>query len=462
MRNRWWKGTLLLAVLAMFTIACGGAEEAAETTQAPQTTATTAAPAAEESMEEESMEEESMEEETMEEETMEEETMEEETMEEESMEEESMGPDLSHLTTTPDEPKGGVIRIGTTPSYDDRLWSYAAAIGMDARLGLDLELIPFVDIPYVPLQNDEIDMLFSCQICYGTVIENFPEYRNYLISNQYQGFVLIGRAGEAVVYEEALERLGDADAAKAELAESIRGKEFVKTEGFPTTFERRLLENIGLQFEDVTFKYYSSLETMNFSYLNGEADYYTGDLSAQARMLFSEELAGQYVVAAPLELFGASAILYSTEGVRADWLDENPETVLRSLAIWFRASRYLEEYPEIVGDYVGNEAKDQTGGTSLGSLVTARILTELNYFPLLDDAKEYMFTPGEITYFGNVVADRFAAGREEGYIAEGIEWQDYEVEEVWFNRLLEREDLVAWINAPLGTGVGPDGDVPQG
>jgi len=362
-----------------------------------------------------------------------------------------------------------VIRIGATPSYDDRLWSYAASIGMDTRIGLDLEIIPFVSIPYTQLQTDEIDMLFSCQICYGTIIGEFPEYRNYLITNQYQGFVLIGRAGETVVYEEALERLGDEEAAMAELAESMRGKEFVKTEGFPTTFERGLLENIGLTFDpddtanqDVVFKYYPSMEAMNFGYLSGEADYYTGNLSAQARMLYSEELAGEYVVAAPLELFGASAILYSTEGVRADWLEENPETVLRSLAIWYRASRYLDAYPEIVGEFVGEEAKDQTGGTSLGAFVTSRIMTELNYFPLLDDAKDYMFTPGELTYFGNVVADSFASGREEGYIAEGVDWQDHEVQEVWFNRLLEREDLVAWINAPLGTGVGPNGDEPQG
>ena len=426
MRNRWWKGTLLLAILAMLAIACGDAEEEAPTTtQAPQTTTTTEAMVEEEPM--------------------------------------------VDLSVAPDEPKGGVIRIGATPSYDDRLWSYAASIGMDTRIGLDLEIIPFVSIPYTQLQTDEIDMLFSCQICYGTIIGEFPEYRNYLITNQYQGFVLIGRAGETVVYEEALERLGDEEAAMAELAESMRGKEFVKTEGFPTTFERGLLENIGLTFDpddtanqDVVFKYYPSMEAMNFGYLSGEADYYTGNLSAQARMLYSEELAGEYVVAAPLELFGASAILYSTEGVRADWLEENPETVLRSLAIWYRASRYLDAYPEIVGEFVGEEAKDQTGGTSLGAFVTSRIMTELNYFPLLDDAKDYMFTPGELTYFGNVVADSFASGREEGYIAEGVDWQDHEVQEVWFNRLLEREDLVAWINAPLGTGVGPNGDEPQG
>ena len=427
MHNRWWKGTLLLAILAMLAIACGEAEEeeAPTTTQAPQTTTTTAAMVEEEPM--------------------------------------------VDLSVPPDEPKGGVIRIGATPSYDDRLWSYAASIGMDTRIGLDLEIIPFVSIPYTQLQTDEIDMLFSCQICYGTIIGEFPEYRNYLITNQYQGFVLIGRAGETVVYEEALDRLGDEEAAMAELAESMRGKEFVKTEGFPTTFERGLLENIGLTFDpddtanqDVVFKYYPSMEAMNFGYLSGEADYYTGNLSAQARMLYSEELAGEYVVAAPLELFGASAILYSTEGVRADWLEENPETVLRSLAIWYRASRYLDAYPEIVGEFVGEEAKDQTGGTSLGAFVTSRIMTELNYFPLLDDAKDYMFTPGELTYFGNVVADSFASGREEGYIAEGVDWQDHEVQEVWFNRLLEREDLVAWINAPLGTGVGPNGDEPQG
>ena len=429
MSNRWWKGTLLLAILAMLAIACGDAEEEAPTTtQAP---ATTQAPTTTAAM----------------------------------VEEEPM----VDLSVPPDEPKGGVIRIGATPSYDDRLWSYAASIGMDTRIGLDLEIIPFVSIPYTQLQTDEIDMLFSCQICYGTIIGEFPEYRNYLITNQYQGFVLIGRAGETVVYEEALERLGDEEAAMAELAESMRGKEFVKTEGFPTTFERGLLENIGLTFDpddtanqDVVFKYYPSMEAMNFGYLSGEADYYTGNLSAQARMLYSEELAGEYVVAAPLELFGASAILYSTEGVRADWLEENPETVLRSLAIWYRASRYLDAYPEIVGEFVGEEAKDQTGGTSLGAFVTSRIMTELNYFPLLDDAKDYMFTPGEITYFGNVVADSFASGREEGYIAEGVDWQDHEVQEVWFNRLLEREDLVAWINAPLGTGVGPNGDEPQG
>ena len=451
MRNRLCKRLAALAVSAMIAAACGGgADEPAETTPAPQTTATTvppttaAAPASDDSMDDDDMDAVAMDDDM------------------DSMEEEA-GPDLSHLASPPDEPKSGVIRIGATPSYDDRLWSYANSIGMDDRIGLDLQIIPFVSIPYVQLQTDEIDMLFSCQICYGTIIEEFPEYRNYLITNQYQGFVLIGRDGETVVYEEALERNGgDEEAAMAELAESFRGKQFVKTEGFPTTFERGLLENIGMEFEDVEFKYYPTMEAMNFSYLNGEADYYTGNLSAQARMLYSEELAGDYVVAAPLELFGPSAILYSTEGVRADWLEENPETVLRSLAVWYRAARYLEEFPEIVGEFVGEEARDQTGGTSLGAFITSRIMTELNYFPLLEDAKDYMFTPGEITYFGNVVADSFEAGREEGYIAEGVEWQDYEVSGDWFNRLLEREDLVAWINAPLGTGVGPDGDVPIG
>ena len=75
MSNRWWKGTLLLAILAMLAIACGDAEEEAPTTtQAP---ATTQAPTTTAAM----------------------------------VEEEPM----VDLSVPPDEPKGGLIRIGATP-----------------------------------------------------------------------------------------------------------------------------------------------------------------------------------------------------------------------------------------------------------------------------------------------------------------------------------------------------------
>ena len=368
--------------------------------------------------------------------------------------------DLSGLTASPAEPKGGLIRIGTTPSYDDRLWAFAESIGMDTRIGLELELIPFPGgIPYTQMQTDEIDMLFSCQPCYGSVIENFPSYRNYLITNEYQGFTMIGRTGQYTYAQALTDNGNDTDAAKAAFAEELVGTEILKPEGFPTTQEESLLAGLGLTLgEEVTLRFYADITGMNFAFLQGEGDFYIGSLDMQTRLLFSDELAGEYVVAAPLELFGRS-VLYSTEGVTQEWLDENPETALRSLAVWYRAARYLEELPDIVGEFVGEDAKASSGGVSLGGNVTARVMTELNYFMTLEAAQEYMFTPGTNTYFGNI-EDRFISGIEGGTIPEGTVWSDYEVEEEWFTRLLAREDLVAWINLPLGTGVGPDGDLP--
>ena len=372
--------------------------------------------------------------------------------------------DLSHLTTPPDEPRGGEIRFAKSPSFDDALWPFAIEIGMDKRIGIELVAVPFpATTPYVPLATGDIDLLASCQPCYGAQVENFPTYRNYLITNEYQGFSLTGRVGESLSFEEALaNNPGDREAAIAELAETLKGKTIAKAEGFPTSQEENLAANIGLtccnEGDDMSLQFFPTLEAMDFGFLRGEADLYIGILNTQMRLLFSDELAGEYHVVAPLELFGR-AVLYSTEGVTQKWLDENPETALRSLAIWYRVSRYLAEFPDIVGDFVSEYQKAATGGVSLGGNVIGAALTELNYFPLLDEAEEYMFTADSKTYYGNI-ADNFESGIAGGTIPEGTVWSDHEVELEWFNMLMAREDLVAWINAPLGTGVGLDGDVP--
>ena len=355
------------------------------------------------------------------------------------------------LSLAPDDGREGVVRIGTTPSYDDRLFAYAESIGIAENLGLSFELIPFVDIPFQQLAVDDIDWLFACQFCYGNVLEEFPNYRTPLITNHYKGFVVIGRAGD-LTFEQALaDNDGDREAALKDLADFVRGKDIPRQEGGSTAPIQIFLESLGLTLDDVTITRPANRDVLAQGFLAGEFDLYLGTLNRQARMLYSEELAGQYVVVGPLELFGGRALWYSTEGVTQDYLDCCYESVLRTVAAWYRAARYLKEMPEIVGDFVARDAIAATGGESLGDLLTVEILTELNHFYTLEEAGALLYDPSAPTYFGIPGETAFTAYPD-------LDWSDFELEEQIYNDLIARDDLVAFINRPLGSGVGRNGD----
>ena len=359
---------------------------------------------------------------------------------------------MDDLSTPPDDGRGGVVRIGTTPSYADRLFAYADALGIPEQLGLTFELIPFVDIPFQQVALGEVDWLFSCQFCYQAVLEEFPGYRTPLITNHYKGFVVIGRTGD-LTWEQALaDNSGDVEAAKADLAEFVRGKDIPRQEGGSVAPIRIFLEEIGLTLDDVVISRPANRDALGQAFLAGEFDLYLGTLNRQARMLYSEELAGQYVVVGPLELFGGRALWYSTEGVSQDYLDCCYETVLRTVAAWYRAARYLEAYPEIVGEFVTADALAATGGESLGELLTTQILTELNHFFTLEEAATLLYDENADTWFGIPGQAAFASMPE-------LTWDDYELEAKVFADLMARQDLVDFINQPLGSGVGPNGDI---
>ena len=353
--------------------------------------------------------------------------------------------------TPPNDGRDGVVNIGTGPSYDDRLFSYAASIGMPAKLGLTFNMIPFTSIPYQQLARGDIDWLYSCQFCYQRQLEEFPSYRTPLITNHYKGFVVIGRAGD-LTFEQALaNNNNDREAALKELAEFVRGKDIPRPEGDSTAPIQVFVDSIGLTLEDIVISRPADRQAVANAFLRGEFDFYLGNLPNQSRMLYSEELKGQYVVVAPLELFGGRALWYSTEGVTQDYLDCCYETVLRTVAVWYRASRYLEAMPEIVATFVAAEAAPSTGGENLGDVTTVGLLTELNHHFTLEDAARLLYDENAPTYFGIPGEQAFA-----GY--PDFDWTDTEVEGQIFADLMARQDLVDFINRPLGSGVGPNGD----
>ena len=355
------------------------------------------------------------------------------------------------LSQPPDDGRDGVVNIGTGPSYDDRLFGYADSIGIPEKLGLTFELIPFTSIPFQPLARGDIDWLYACQFCYTRTLEEFPSYRTPLITNHYKGFVVIGRTGD-LTYEQALaDNNGDKEAALEDLAEWVRGKEIPRPEGDSTAPIQVFLDSLGLTLDDIEIPRPADRQSLANAFIRGEYDLYLGNLPNQSRMLYAEELEGQFVVVAPLELFGGRALWYSTEGTTQEYLDCCYESLLRTVAVWYRAARYLDEMPDIVAEYVAEAAIASTGGENLGNLVTRDLLTELNHHFTLEAAADFLYDPDAPTYFGIPGESAFSAFPD-------LDWREFEVEDKVFQDLMAREDLVAFINRPLGSGIGPNGD----
>ena len=121
-----------------------------------------------------------------------------------------------------------VVRVGMTPFFDYQFFSVAKEYGWDKHLGLDLQFQWLTQSgPSIQaLTNGSLDTVNTCVVCNFPFYESVPEMQNFLTVNQFKGFVVVGRVGQAKSYDELLAELGSADKAKVAAIEQLRGKTF--------------------------------------------------------------------------------------------------------------------------------------------------------------------------------------------------------------------------------------------
>lgn len=343
------------------------------------------------------------------------------------------------------------VRIGTQPYYDYQFFKIAHDLGVDREFGLDL-----VDVPepgqtaYPQLARGDIDIAASCESCALPAIANFPTLRNFMITELFKGFVLIGRATEGAPERQTFDQVlsasgGDPQKAAADFVATLRGRSFAINPAADGALLGALLSHAGLTPNDVQVIAFPDEATAALAFISGSGDYYFGSLPQELRMLTSPDLRGRFIEAGPAELFPLN---YANFAATSQWLDNNEDTAVRLVAVWFRVTRYLYEKPDRLLKIMSTEMASQTGGV-LTDEQTRIALTEFMFFAPYEKAYATYFDPKSSTFEGIALSELYQQAEDLEQIPQGTDYSVYETSAHYFALLTQRPDLLRLLQAPL-------------
>ncbi len=352
-----------------------------------------------------------------------------------------------------DEDSDGLVKVNieTQPYYDFKFFDVAKELGIDRDFGLDISIITTPEqFSWRKLARGDVDIAASCPTCVLPAIGELPNLRDFMINQVFKGFVPIGRMKdgkpERPTYNDYLEdNGGDVRAALTSFAQSLKGTSWSVTPEIQKANMQLMLAKGGLTLDDITIIPFADETKSALGFIHGEGDYYFGSLPQSVRLVSAPELEGQFVIAGSSDLFPTA---FGTFAALQEWLDENEETAIRLYAVWFRATRYLYEDPDLLLDIVGESLKAATGGL-LTKEATMTALSKFNHFPLVEDAWKTYFDPDSPTYFGTANEELFTEAANQGQFPKETTWDMIQVGDKYFNMLAARQDLIDIINAPL-------------
>ena len=190
------------------------------------------------------------------------------------------------------------VRVAEGVSYDDEPWLWIEEFGIDTDLGIDIEVIKFTDFPLQALIGGDVDMMFSCQVCVASSWQNFPEYRDFIITNQFKGFILVGRPGMKTWFDFVEELGGDEEAGTVAFVKSLEGLTIPVWDAGDIALTEAMMNQGGLTADDLERIPFPDLPKAGLAFLSSEGDIYFGSLNQKARMVFDPETAEDFVVVA--------------------------------------------------------------------------------------------------------------------------------------------------------------------
>jgi len=345
------------------------------------------------------------------------------------------------------------VTVAIGPYYDYQLIQVAKTLGLDRQLGLNIKLESFPGVPLRQLQTGAIDVAYSCDSCFLATIKNFPTYRDIIATNQFKGFVLVGRKGKVVAYSTYVARAhGNLVAAKRSfIREQVKGKTFAICNATDLSTVQGLLSQGGLTTKDIKIINFADDGKSADAFVAGTGDFYTGSLPQEARLLYSAEFKGQYVTAAPQQAFGPGTqggVLYSTFAATQTWLNTHASVAAKLAAVWYRAVNYLNKKPSVVLPMIATAVKESTGGV-LPQDVTKAAMLSLNYFPTFNSARTYVFGTGSATNFLTAARYQGAQAIAAKQIPAGTDLAPFQAEGQVYRQVSSDPALVKFINAPI-------------
>jgi ABC-type nitrate/sulfonate/bicarbonate transport system substrate-binding protein len=338
-----------------------------------------------------------------------------------------------------------VVRVGMTPFFDYQFWPVAKEWGWDKELGLDLQFTWFTQSgpSTQALAQGAIDTVNTCPVCNFAFYDSVPNLMDFVMTNQYKGFVVVGRTGKAKTYQDFLKELGDAEKAKVATIQQFKGTTWpeYKVNYEPTI--KAVLEQGGLSLSDVTILNFADDEKAALAMVGGTGDFYTGGLPAEVNLMMRHS--DQFMLIGGAEILGPAGLWHSSIASTAEWLAKNEDAALKIMAMSYRYNRYqLEKQDKILP--VARESMNSHSGAGVTDEELKTVFNTFEAFRTYQQDKEETFNDKSPTYWGTS-AEYYS--KQSSDLPKGADYKRNNPVEEWFSKLLARPDLLEWIDKPL-------------
>jgi len=337
------------------------------------------------------------------------------------------------------------VRVAMIPFFDYQFWAVAKELGWDKDLGLDLELTWLTQSgPSIQaLANGSVDVVNTCVVCNYPFYESVPNLITFLNTEQFKGFIVIGRVGQSKSYDDFLAELGDPKEAMKATIMQLKGATMPMYKPNYMALLRGMLEQVGLVPEDVNIINFPDDEKAALAMLGGTGDFYMGGLPSEINLMMNHPDRFQRI--GGTEILGPGGLWYSNVASTKEWLAENEDTALRIMAMSYRYNRYVNEDPDKVLPIVVDSINAHSGVSTDNEEIKFIFSTFLE-FRTYQDEKEVTFNPDSPLYW-KIYADYYAEKSTD--LPPGADIHARHPLDEYFEKFLARKDLLKWVDRQL-------------
>ncbi len=339
------------------------------------------------------------------------------------------------------------VKIGALPYFDYTLLIAAKGVGLDKEMGLDFEIIPFPleNVAVQALVNGSIDVAQGAIASFYPVWPQTPELRVFLNNDQTKAFTIIARAKSGIKsFAEMLEEHnGNYEEARKETLAQMKGKTLATLESVYLGTINSALTTGGLEKTDITVMNFANDGQANAAFQAGEADLYMGGMNNTLLLL---EKPDEYIALAMGDQLGIGGFWLSGSGTTEKFLTERKDTVLKLMAVHYRAAELLKKEPEkFVPHQLDYLREHASSDLTLKQGIVA--MQEMVDFQTLDASKETIYNKESPLYWKNYADYYLQQNYESGAIPRGsIDLDKFVVQENLFFEFLEHSDLVDYVH----------------
>jgi len=340
------------------------------------------------------------------------------------------------------------LTVGVLPFLDYTGWVATSELGIDKEQGIELTIQSF------PLEPNEVQAFERGAVdiasgALGSLIPLIPKAKTLrLVGNltQFRGFAFIVRREDGFnTYQSLANGLSPEEARKQAIAQ-MKGKSIVT---IPSSFEATIvatLSQAGLSKEDVNIQSFNESSSASIAFFRGEGDIFLGGLPETVKLL-TDENAKDYTTLVRNEQMGPAGLWFSNFAVSEEFLQQDRETVMKVLAVWYRTVRYIRERPDEAMQPMVDYLSQETGG-AMDLEQAKEQVPEFVYFQTLEESKDTVFNSQSQTYWRKAADYMVEQNQELEKIPKDFDL-NWVVQEEVFNELLKNQKLVDWINKPL-------------